>query len=150
MQRLIMALSWRLGIVLGYPLVLAMRRSWAATISNDMFEQLAQTHSTSMLIGACAAFWLIGAVVGTYYPTPDDMKSTEISLWLKFLICITGGLAAFMWSVHSDGNINLLTPLWVGGVAFVSPHLIQVIPSIIKTKLGLGSGKSSGNKGGGL
>lgn len=150
MGRLLTALIWRLMFVIGYPIAISMRKAFASSVSNEVFEQLAQTHSTSMLIGACAAFWLIGAVVGTYYPTPDDMKSTEISLWLKFLICITGGLAAFMWSVHSDGNINLLTPLWVGGVAFVSPHLIQVIPSIIKTKLGLGSGKSSGNKGGGL
>lgn len=139
------ALTWRLFVLLSYPTLVAMRNANAANnmtsqqgITFDVVEQLAQTHPTSLIIGACLACWFMGSLIGAMYPTPDDLKSAEIRPWLRFLICLTGGFAAFLWVLHDEGALNLLTPLWVGGVAFVSPHLIQIIPTIVKARFGLG------------
>ena len=138
------ALTWRLFILLSYPLLIAMREANAMDASSqtvvtiDFVEKLAQTHTTSLIIGACLACWLLGSVIGALYPTPDDLKSAEIRPWLRLLICLTGGFAAFLWVLHDEGTLNLLTPLWVGGVAFVAPHLIQIIPTIVKARFGLG------------
>ncbi|MGM8939575.1 hypothetical protein ACS8E2_12865 [Psychrobacter glaciei] len=144
MPHIIWSLLWRLIIVLSYPTLLAMRQANAADSMNgqvatiDFVEQLAQTHPTSLIIGACMACWLLGSIIGALYPTPDDIKSVEIRPWLRLLICLTGGFAAFLWVLHDEGTLNLLTPLWVGGVAFVAPHLIQIIPTIVKARFGLG------------
>ncbi len=148
MLHIIRLLIWRLniGFVLIYPVLLLMRNANAAdamaaqqpTIMVDTIDKLAQTHTTSLIIGACIACWILGSVIGALYPTPDDLKSAEIRPWLRFLICITGGFAAFLWVLHDEGALNLLTPLWVGGVAFVAPHLIQIIPTIVKARFGLG------------
>lgn len=110
-------------------------------VAVDAFEKLAQSHGTSLIIGACIACWFMGSIIGAMYPTPDDLKSTEIRPWLRLLICLTGGFAAFLWVLHDTGTLNLLTPLWVGGVAFVAPHLIQIVPTLVKARLGLGGNK---------
>lgn len=144
MPHIIWSLVWRLYIVLSYPTLLAMRQAHAADSVNgqvatiDFIENLAQTHPTSLIIGACIACWWMGSLIGALYPTPDDLKSVEIRPWLRFIICLTGGFAAFLWVLHDEGSLNLLTPLWVGGVAFVAPHLIQIIPTIVKARFGLG------------
>lgn len=146
MPHIIWSLIWRLFFVFGYPVGVAMRSANAEVatepaIVTDVLEQIARTHTTSLIIGACIACWLMGAVIGALYRTPDDLKSTEISAGLRLLICLAGGFAAFLWVLNGEGALNLLTPLWVGGVAFVAPHLIQIVPSVIKSKMGLG-GKS--------
>lgn len=144
MLKKLWALTWRLFILLSYPLLIAMREANAmdagsqTVVTIDFVEKLAQTHTTSLIIGACLACWLLGSVIGALYPTPDDLKSAEIRPWLRLLICLTGGFAAFLWVLHDEGALNLLTPLWVGGVAFVAPHLIQIIPTIVKARFGLG------------
>jgi len=149
MPNIIWALTWRIYIVMSYPLLIAMRNANAKTevliedspIVVDVLEQIAQSHTTSLIIGACIVFWLMGSIIGALYPTPDDLKSIEISIGLRLLICLAGGLGAFLWVLNGDGALNLLTPLWVGGVAFVAPHLIQLVQPAIKTKFGFG-GKS--------
>lgn len=135
------SLTWRLLFVLSYPLAITMHSAQAKDVPvvTDALDQIAQTHSTSLIIGACIAFLMMGAVIGALFPTPDDLRSTEINAWLRLLICLAGGAAAFLWVLHNDGALNLLTPIWVGGVAFVAPHLIQLVPSLVKAKLGLGS-----------
>ena len=142
MSKRLWAVAWRLFILLSYPLLIAMREANAmdsqTVVTIDFIEKLAQTHTTSLIIGACIACWWLGSIIGALYPTPDDLKSTEIRPWLRLLICLTGGFAAFLWVLHDEGALNLLTPLWVGGVAFVSPHLIQIIPTIVKARFGLG------------
>lgn len=145
MLKKLWALIWRLFILLSYPLLVAMRNANAAQaqaaepiVATDFIEKMAQTHTTSLIIGACITCWLIGSIIGALYPTPDDLKSTEIRPWLRLLICLAGGFAAFLWVLHDDGALNLLTPLWVGGVAFVAPHLIQTIPTIVKARFGIG------------
>lgn len=145
MPHILWSLVWRLYIVLSYPTLLAMRNANAADamtaqpdIVVDTIEQLAKTHTTSLIIGACIACWLMGSLIGALYPTPDDLKSAEIKPWLRFFICLAGGFAAFLWVLHDEGALNLLTPLWVGGVAFVAPHLIQIIPTVVKARFGLG------------
>lgn len=142
MPHFLWSLLWRLFFVFSYPLLIARHANASGVtepvIVTDFFEQIAQTHATSLIIGACFAFWFIGSIIGTLYPTPDELKTAEINAGLRFLICLAGGFAAFLWALHGDGALNLLTPLWVGGVAFVAPHLIQVVPSVVMSKLGLG------------
>ncbi|WP_198333625.1 hypothetical protein [Psychrobacter namhaensis] len=149
MPHILWSLVWRLIVAFGYPLVMAIRSSQAQSayamstepmVSNSL-EQLARTNSFGLILGACFAFWFCGSVLGTVYRAPDDLRDIEIRPWIRFLICLMGGLAAFLWVLNSEGQLNLLMPLWVGGVAFVSPHLIQIVPSIVKNKLGIG-GKS--------
>lgn len=138
------ALAWRIFILFSYPTLIAMRNANAddgttnQPIVVDFVEKLAQTHQTSLIIGACIACWWLGSIIGALYPMPSDLKSAEIRPWLRLLICPTGGFAAFLWVLHDEGALNLLTPLWVGGVAFVAPHLIQIIPTIVKDRFGLG------------
>lgn len=139
------SLLWRLFFVLSYPLLVAMRNANASdgagdqsTITMDFIERLAQTHATSLIISACITCWLLGSVIGALYPTPKDLQSAEIHPGLRLLICLTGGFAAFLWVLNDEGALTLLTPLWVGGVAFVAPHLIQIIPTIVKARFGLG------------
>lgn len=55
----------------------------------------------------------MGSIIGALYPTPDELRSTEISAGLRLLICLAGGFAAFLWVLNGDGALNLLTPLWV-------------------------------------
>lgn len=146
MPHILWSLMWRLYIVLSYPTLLLMRNANAADtvpsqqspIMVDAIERLAQTHPTSLIIGACIAFLFMGSLIGTFHKTPDDLKSAEIRTWLRCVICLTGGIAAFLWVLHDEGSLNLLTPLWVGGVAYVSPHLLQIIPTIVKARFGLG------------
>lgn len=139
------SLLWRLFFVLSYPLLVAMRNANASDSTGgqgattmDFIEKLAQTHTTSLIISACITCWLLGSVIGALYPTPKDLQSAEIHPGLRLLICLTGGFAAFLWVLNDEGALTLLTPLWVGGVAFVAPHLIQIIPTIVKARFGLG------------
>lgn len=142
------ALVWRLFILCSYPFLVAMRNANASdsadrqqVMTTDTIAQLAQTHTTSLIIGACIVCLWLGSIIGALYPTPDDLRSAEIKPWLRLLICLTGGFAAFLWVLNSDGVLTLLTPLWVGGVAFVAPHLIQILPTLVKARLGLGGDK---------
>ena len=142
MPHIIWSPLWRLFFVFSYPALTAIRANATGVtepvIVTDFIEKLAQTHQTSLIIGACIACWWLGSIIGALYPTPDDLKSAEIRPWLRLLICLTGGFAAFLWVLHDEGALNLLTPLWVGGVAFVAPHLIQIIPTVVKARFGLG------------
>lgn len=141
----IWSLLWRLFFVLSYPTLITMRNANASgsgviapALSADTLDKIAAAHATSLIIGACVLCLLMGSVIGALYQTPDDIKTGEINPWLRFLVCLSGGFAAFLWVVYDNGALTLLTPLWVGGVAFVSPHLIQIVPTLVKTKLGLG------------
>ena len=142
------ALAWRVMTLFSYPTLIAMRSAQAmdsttevGSAAIDIFERLAQTHTTSLIIGACISFLIMGSLVGTLYPTPDEVRATEIRPWVRFLVCLTGGFAGFLWVLHNEGSLTLLTPLWVGGVAFVSPHLIQIVPTLVKARFGLGGDK---------
>lgn len=60
MPYIIWSLVWRLSFVFGYPLGVALRSASAnvmeePAIVTDFFERIAQSHQTSLIIGACFA-----------------------------------------------------------------------------------------------
>ncbi len=117
------ALVWRLCIVLSVP-ILTLRRALAA---DSPLVNLAATYPTELIFGGSILCLILGSLLGTFYPVPDDVKKQPMSLGIKFLVSISFGIVAFIYVLHVDKSLTLVNPLWVGGVAFIAPAIVEIV-----------------------
>lgn len=117
-------MAWRLLLVMAYPFLL-MQRGYASPVDN-----LASNYPSELILGACLICWILGSLLGAYYPVPEELKQKPMSINLKLLISISGGVIAFIYLIYVDKALTLLNPIWVGGVSFVAPAIIQGVHAL--------------------
>ena len=115
------ALVWRVCVILSVP-VLTLRRSFAGPIVN-----LVATYPTELIFFGSILCLFLGSLLGTFYPVPEDVKKRPMSLSIKFLVSVSFGIVAFIYVLHIDKGLTLLNPLWVGGVAFIAPAIVEIV-----------------------
>jgi len=115
------ALAWRLALFLSVPF-LTLRRTFAAS---PLVDLVADYPTELILLGSMLCLFL-GSLLGTFYPVPDDVKKQPMSLSIKFLVSVSFGIMAFIYVLHIDKGLTLLNPLWVGGVAFIAPAIVEI------------------------
>lgn len=130
------ALAWRLAVFLSVP-VLTLRRTFAA---ESPLAQLVATYPTELIFFGSMLCLVLGSLLGTFYPVPEDVKKRPMSLGIKFLVSVSFGIMAFIYVLHIDKSLTLLNPLWVGGVAFIAPAIIEIVRAwlikAVQSKLG--------------
>ena len=117
------ALAWRLAVFLSVP-ALTLRRSFAA---DSPLANLVATYPTELIFGGSILCLVVGSLLGTLYPVPKDVEKQPMSLAVKFLVSLFGGMMAFIYVLHIDKSLTLLNPLWVGGVAFIAPAIVEIV-----------------------
>ena len=115
------ALAWRLALFLSVPF-LTLRRTFAAS---PLVDLVADYPTELILLGSMLCLFL-GSLLGTFYLVPDDVKKQPMSLSIKFLVSVSFGIMAFIYVLHIDKGLTLLNPLWVGGVAFIAPAIVEI------------------------
>lgn len=115
------ALVWRVCVILSVP-VLTLRRSFAGPIVN-----LVATYPTELILFGSILCLFLGSLLGTFYPVPEDVKKRPMSLGIKFLVSVSFGVIAFIYVLHVDKGLTLLNPVWVGGVAFIAPAIVEIV-----------------------
>ena len=116
------ALAWRLAVFLSVP-VLTLRRSFAASPLADLVAE----YPTELILFGSILCLVLGSLLGTFYPAPEDVKKRPMSLGIKFLVSVSFGIMAFIYVLHIDKSLTLLNPLWVGGVAFIAPAIVEIV-----------------------
>lgn len=99
-------------------------------------DSIVQSYPSELIIIACGVLLLACSVIGVWYPTPN-YGGKPIPIWLKAPICIIGGFFAFLYCLYIDKSLTLLTPLWVGGISFVSPALIHLVHAALIKFVGM-------------
>lgn len=117
------ALAWRLAVFLSVP-VLTLRRTFAAA---SPLADLVAEYPTELIFFGSILCLLLGSLLGTFYPVPEDVKKRPMSLGIKFLVSVSFGVIAFIYVLHIDKGLTLLNPVWVGGVAFIAPAIIEIV-----------------------
>lgn len=93
-------------------------------------------YSDELLVVACLFLLVISSFIGVFYKTPV-YGGKPLPLWLKAPICVTGGFIAFLFCLHIDKALTLLTPIYVGAISFISPAIIHLIHAVLIQKFGL-------------
>lgn len=117
------SILWRMLIIFSLPLSATFKPTWAGKYAD--YVLLNQTES---IFGLCLLCLALGVVMGTFYPAPEDTPK-NLPFWLKFVISINGGILAFIYVLHADKQLTLLTPIWVWAVAFLFPAVIEILRS---------------------
>lgn len=118
-------LAWRLLLVMSYPFFL-MQRGYASPV-----DQFAAHYPSELILGACLICWILGSLLGAYYPVPEELKQRPMSINLKILVSMSGGFIAFLYVLNVDKTLTLINPIWVGGVSFVAPAIIQGVHALL-------------------
>lgn len=98
--------------------------------------QFALQYSDELLVSACIFLMIISSFIGVFYKTPV-YGGKPLPLWLKAPVCIAGGFAAFLFCLHVDKALTLLTPIYVGAVSFISPAVIHLAHAVMVQKFGM-------------
>jgi hypothetical protein len=93
-------------------------------------------YSDELIVSACLFLLLISSYIGVFYQTPV-YGGKPMPLWLKAPVCITGGFIAFLFCLHIDKALTLLTPIYVGAMSFISPAIIHLIHAVLIQKFGM-------------
>lgn len=118
-------MAWRLLLVMAYPFLI-MQHGYASPVENAVDH-----YPSELILGACMICWILGSLLGAYYPVPEELKQKPMSVNLKLLVSISGGIAAFIYLLCVDKALILINALWIGGVSFVAPAIIQAVQSLL-------------------
>lgn len=124
MIKVLFQLFWRIIIVLSVPFLTLMRRAYAGEYVNS-----AVAYSDELIVFGSVVCLLVGAFLGVKYPAPES--ETPLTPSVKAAASTLGGISAFIYVLHVDKQLTLLNPLWVGGVAFVAPAIIQIVRPLV-------------------
>lgn len=108
-----------------------------ATGSNQQgIEAFALQYSGELIAVACIFLLLASSIIGVFYPTPV-YGGKPIPLKLKAPICVVGGFCAFLYCLHIDKALTLLTPIWVGAMSFIAPAIIHLVHALLIKHFGV-------------
>lgn len=113
---------WRVCLILSVPF-LTLRRAMAASPIADMVRD----YPLELIFFAAMMCLILGALLGTFYPVPEEVEARPMGRGLKFLVSVSFGVAAFIYVVSVDKTLTLVNPLWVGGVAFIAPAIVEIM-----------------------
>lgn len=85
-------------------------------------------YSNELITIACVLTAVLGAYLAAYWKPPADIADllTMNSNLNKFLFGIFGGVAAFLYVLHTNNRLTVLHPVWVMCVAVITPVAVQV------------------------
>lgn len=93
-------------------------------------------YSDELIVVACIFLLILCSIIGVFYKTPV-YGGKPIPLPLKAPICVAGGFIAFLYCLHVDKALTLITPCWVGGMSFIAPAIIHLIHAVLVKKFGM-------------
>ncbi|WP_147433938.1 hypothetical protein [Acinetobacter chengduensis] len=131
-----------LGAAIRYSLVVAVLQQANLALAevskpkDSGLGQFAVQYSDELLVAACIFLMIISSFIGVFYKTPV-YGGKPLPMWLKAPVCIAGGFIAFLFCLHVDKALTLLTPIYVGAVSFISPAVIHLVHAVLVQKFGL-------------
>lgn len=81
------------------------------------------TYSNEFTFGLCVLVLILSSWLSIKLPTDQDIKP-ELSVQAKVLSALTGGILAFIYSLHRDQGLTLMNPIWIAVTAIVFPVTI--------------------------
>lgn len=97
--------------------------------------QAVMFYSNEVLVGLSIFTAILGSfLVATVWHPPQDVNIplNLQSSFAKFLTGLAGGIGAFFYIMHTNSKLEVLQPVWVLGVSFVTPITLQVaFPSLV-------------------
>lgn len=98
--------------------------------------EFATQYSNELIVVACIFLMVISSVIGVFYKTPV-YGGKPMPLLLKAPVCVAGGFCAFLYCLHVDKALTLLTPMWVGGMSFIAPAVLHLVHALLIKHFGL-------------
>lgn len=109
---------------------------YTASQNQQGLGALAVQYSDELIVVACIFLLVLCSIIGVFYKTPL-YGGKPIPLPLKVPICVAGGFCAFLYCLHVDKALTLITPCWVGGMSFIAPAIIHLIHAVLVKKFGM-------------
>lgn len=97
---------------------------------------IAVQYSNELIVAACLFLLVISSIIGVFYRTPV-YGGVPLPLALKAPVCIAGGFCAFLYCLHVDKALTLLTPMWVGGMSFIAPAILHLVHALLIKHFGM-------------
>lgn len=98
-------------------------------------------YADELIVAACIFLLVISSIIGVFYRTPV-YGGKPLPRALKLPICITGGFCAFLFCLHQDQALTLITPIYVGCGSFIAPAIIHLIHAVLIKHFGMKFGLS--------
>lgn len=96
-------------------------------------------YSDELIVAACVFLLVLSSIIGVFYKTPV-YGGKPLPLALKAPVCIVGGFCAFLYCLHVDQRLTLLTPIWVGAMSFIAPAILHLIHAVLIKHFGVKAG----------
>lgn len=134
------ALKYASVVALYQPVNSALAQYGSSTEQNGL-GAFAIQYTDELIVAACIFLLIISSVVGVFYKAPV-YGGAPLPLALKGPVCVAGGFCAFLYCLHVDKSLTLLTPMWVGAMSFVAPAIIHLLHAILIKHFGVRFGIS--------
>lgn len=99
---------------------------------NSPATQFVLTYSNEFIFASCVVMLFLGCWLSVTLPTDPTVKP-ELSTKAKVLSALSGGILAFIFSIHSDKALTLMNPLWIFATAIAFPVTILTLRSRLKS-----------------
>lgn len=96
-------------------------------------------YSNELLVAACLFLLVLSSIIGVFYKTPV-YGGKPLPLSLKAPVCVAGGFCAFLYCLHADQKLTLLTPIWVGAMSFIAPAILHLVHAVLIKHFGVKMG----------
>jgi len=88
-------------------------------------------YGNEFTFGLCVLVLILSSWLSLKLPSDETVKP-EMSSQAKILAALTGGILAFIYSLHKDQGLTLMNPIWIAVAAIVLPVTILTLRSKFK------------------
>lgn len=93
--------------------------------------QFVISYANEFTFGVCVLILILSSWLSIKLPTDETVKP-ELSSKAKVLAALTGGILAFIYSLHKDQGLTLMNPVWIFVAAIAFPVTILTLRSKFK------------------
>lgn len=124
------------SVVAAYQPVNAALAQYGENTHSPGLGDLAVQYSDELIVAACIFLLVISSVTGVLYKTPV-YGGKPLPMTVKAPVCVAGGFCAFLYCLHVDKALTLLTPMWVGGMSFIAPAILHLVHALLIKHFGM-------------
>lgn len=111
--------------------VLSLQNVFAQAKNSSPATQFVVSYGNEFTFGLCILILLLSSWLSIRLPTDETIKP-ELSLQAKVLAALTGGILAFIYSLHRDQGLTLMNPIWMFVASIAFPVTILTLRSKFK------------------
>lgn len=98
-------------------------------LSNIYLQSLFTSHSYLILGILTFIIMFVACIIGIFYRMPnyEENEISQMSLFVKILLSLFGGIMSLLYLINKDGGISIETVFLVGLCSYITPPTFHLI-----------------------